>query len=79
MTETLTFFVGFFIGPFVVGSVLHQVAKRRHPQPQYLSGKGKDFANRLAQARVRFGQIANRESIGEARKIANTALKEIDQ
>lgn len=33
---------------------------------------------RLEQSKRRFGQIANRESIGEARKIANTALKELN-
>jgi hypothetical protein len=36
-------------------------------------------AEKLVQARKRFGQIANRESIGEARKIANIALKELEK
>ena len=34
---------------------------------------------KIIQARKRFGQIANRTSIGEARKIANTALKELEK
>lgn len=34
-------------------------------------------AEKLVMARKYFGLIANRESIGEARKVANKALKEL--
>lgn len=37
-----------------------------------------DLCRKVEFSKKRFGQIANRESIGEARKIANTAIKKLN-
>jgi len=79
----LTFFSGYAFGSLVTAAIAAIIAKyvqRYNQRPTFigtLMQEAFNAAEKLVQARKRLGQIANRESIGEARKIANIALKEL--
>ncbi|MBS8227139.1 hypothetical protein [Vannielia litorea] len=68
------FGLGFIIGGLAgaAGIIALAVQKARSKPPQPLA---ESSADKLRVARRYLGQIANRESIREARKIANKALR----
>ena len=77
------FLAGMALGSFATVALGVGMAKyfaRYNQRPTFtgtLMQEAFDAAEKLVQARKRFGQIATRESIGAARKIANQALKEL--
>lgn len=74
------FFAGVAIGTLLAAG--GGVALAYHLAGQKLANISNDVstsAEKLVQARKRFGQIATRDSIGAARKIANQALKELER
>ncbi len=85
MTYALTFLAGVASGSLLTTAIAVVIAKslRRYNQRPSLAGtlmqEAFNAAEKLVKARKRLGQIANRESIGEARKIANIALKELEK
>lgn len=82
MIYAFTFLAGMASGAALI-AIFVQVLKRRvdkeHESATARLGKAlSQFSpEKVIQARRRFGQIANRTSINEARKIANIALKEL--
>lgn len=67
----------FLFGMIVGISATFALAKWLDNKKSRQAPKGPSIMEKLNVARKRLGQIANRDSIREARKIANTALKEI--
>ena len=80
---TLGIWITTFAAGIIFGAVmlLFYASKMGRAQPSQTRPNSHDahksLKNRLEVARKRFGQIANRESINEARKLANQALKEL--
>lgn len=68
--------IGTLVGAAGLLFVLNRIATTK-PQPQYT--KGRSDRQKVETALRYFGLIANRQSIGEARKIANKAMKEIGE
>jgi hypothetical protein len=69
----IVFFVGIFVVNLLAIVALYFAIRTEKP-----AEPGVVYVDpRLETARKRLGQIANRESIGEARKIANKTLREI--
>lgn len=64
--------IGFVVMFFLIARIAHRANQRAAKANE---GKRSD-RERLAIARRYLGQIATRESINEARKIANKAIKE---
>lgn len=72
--EFITGIIAGLIMAFLGLAVLHRLLSKQIAAAEIVTTTN---AEKLVMARKRFGQIANRQSINEARIIANKALKEI--
>ena len=72
MFELAIFIAGTIAGVAAFVTLITSLSSRGMSEAE----TGPSDSEKLAIARSRFGLIANRQSIGEARKIANKALKE---
>lgn len=72
----LTFILGAALGWIVSGAITFSPILTRL---DWATDNINRNTEKLVQARKRLGQIANRQSINEARKIANIGLKELSK
>ena len=71
--------VGALVGFSALFALVANIARKENKKAKDAEPKGPSDKERIALALNRFGQIATRVSIKEARKLANQAIKEIGE